>query len=312
MHRAQEADFSHSLLKKIFADPKYVTVHAPLDAYRDLGDEGAANHNILCKQYGNPGLEMFVYGRHGLMHDIHETTRFPARQTKLASSTIKRNHSLRDDRTLIVQQNPLAIDAGVFHNDVVCVTNKNVMFYHAQAFLGWSTAQLAIQQYFAGDCYFIEISPNQLSLEEAVETYIFNSQLVSLPGSNGDMALIVPMECKNSRQATELLNSIVLANNPIKLVQHVECRESMRNGGGPACLRLRAILTKQQLEACHQGIILDDKLYSQLSMWIEKYYRDTLVAEDLLDPLLSQEVFTALDELTQLLRLGSIYPFQQL
>jgi succinylarginine dihydrolase len=309
LHRAQEAEFSYKLLSKIFANSNFFKVHKPLAAYTDLGDEGAANHNILCTDYGQPGLEIFVYGKLGLEDASKKPAHFPSRQSRLASSTIIRQHGLRAEQTLLVQQNPLAIDAGIFHNDVICVMNKNVIFYHEKAFLDSNQVIQQIKQKFTSACYFIEVSDNQLSLATAVETYIFNSQLVSL--ANGDMALIVPMECKHSKQASDLLDSIVSANNPINKIQHVECRESMRNGGGPACLRLRVVLTPEQQQACHQGIFLDDNLYTKLDAWIDRHYRDHLAAEDLLDPLLSQEVLEALAELTDILKLGSIYPFQQ-
>lgn len=311
LHRAQEAEFSYKLLAKIFSDVNKFTVHAPLLAYKDLSDEGAANHNILCKNYGVAGLEIYVYGRSGLQDNGLHTEKFPARQSLLASSSIVRAHKLDPNKVIFLQQNPKVIDAGVFHNDVICVMNKNVLFYHAEAFLNWEPAKKQIIDHFAGDCHFIEISAKQLSLADAIETYIFNSQLVSLPGTTGDMALIVPMECKKSAPASAVLNSIVAQDNPIREVHYVECRESMRNGGGPACLRLRVTLTMEQSKSILQNIILDHKLYSRLNVWVEKHYRDTLEAKDLLDPLLVQEVCVALDELTKILNLGSIYPFQQ-
>ena len=310
LHRAQEANFSYSLLQKIFSDPKHFVVHEPLAQFLDLSDEGAANHNVLCQDYGTAGLELYVYGKLGLDDTSKTPNHFPARQSRLASSAIIRQHGLAIDRGILLQQNPLAIDAGVFHNDVVCVSNKNVMFYHEQAFLNWEPIKNQIKQFLAGNCYFLEISQKQLNLDTAIETYIFNSQLVSL--ANGDMVLIVPMECKHSKPAKEVLETMVANDNPITNVHYVECRESMRNGGGPACLRLRVILNKEEQAACHQGIILDAKLYKKLDAWIEKHYRDNLAAEDLLDPLLPQEVYAALDELTKLLHLGSIYAFQQL
>lgn len=309
LHRAQEAEFNYKVLTKIFADPQYFSINAALPSFRDLGDEGAANHSSLTKQYGNPGLEMFVYGKLGLDDCAQQPQKFPARQTKLASSSIMRQHLLAADRCLAVRQNPVAIDAGVFHNDVIWVANKNVAFYHAEAFFNWAEAKQDIKKYFADEFYFLEITSDHINLVTAVETYLFNSQLVSLPNGD-DMALIVPMECKDSAQAKAVLDFVVAEHNPIKVVKYVNCLESMRNGGGPACLRLRIILTPQQQKSCHHGIILDQGLYNKLEVWIEHHYRDRLSAEDFLDPALSEEVFVALDELTNLLGLGSIYPFQ--
>lgn len=293
LHRAQEASFNYKLLKKFFNNDNFFVIHQPLPGDRDLSDEGDANHSILCRDYGSSGLEMFVYGQAGL--------KFPARQTKLASSSVMRNHKLDLNRTLLLQQNPLAIDAGVFHNDVICVINKNVILYHSQAFINFAPAKKQITEFFNSDCFFLEITPEQLSLEEAVKTYLFNSQLISLP--NGDMALIAPIECQNSVRAKAVIDHIIASNNPIKIVKYVDCRQSMLNGGGPACLRLRVVLTAEQQQAMHQGIILDHDLYNKLNIWIDKHYRDKLEPKDLLDPRLVNESFVALDELTRMLNL---------
>jgi succinylarginine dihydrolase len=51
-------------------------------------------------------------------------------------------------------------------------------------------------------------------------------------------------------------------------------------------------------------------LGAELVAWVERHYRDRLVPADLCDPALARESFTALDELTGILRLGSIYDFQ--
>ena len=209
-----------------------------------------------------------------------------------------------------VQQNPAAINAGVFHNDVIFVANKNVILYHEDAFLNWHPVQQQILKFFDGNCYFIPVANKTLSIKEAVATYIFNSQIITLPDNT--MALIAPMECKNSNIAMNVLDSIIAGNNPIKRIEYMECRQSMLNGGGPACLRLRVILTPEQELACNSNIIMTDSLYKKLDVWIEKHYRDRLTSDDFLDPNLVNEVHVALDELTKIMHLGSIYSFQQL
>ena len=51
-------------------------------------------------------------------------------------------------------------------------------------------------------------------------------------------------------------------------------------------------------------------LYETLTQWVSKHYRDALRENDLADPQLLIECRTALDELTRILKLGSVYPFQ--
>jgi succinylarginine dihydrolase len=85
----------------------------------------------------------------------------------------------------------------------------------------------------------------------------------------------------------------------------------MQNGGGPACLRLRVVLTDEALRAAHQPVFLTDALVQQLARWIERHYRETLGADELADPQLLAESRAALDELTTILKLGSLYAFQQ-
>jgi len=84
----------------------------------------------------------------------------------------------------------------------------------------------------------------------------------------------------------------------------------MRNGGGPACLRLRVVLNDEELDAMHRGVLLNDALYERLTSWVEAHYRSELSQDDLGDPMLLEEVRKALDELTGILGLGSIYDFQ--
>lgn len=309
LHRAQEAVFSYKLLQKIFNDAKYFVVHAPLPGFRDLSDEGAANHSVISTDYNVPGLELFVYGRQGL-DEATSTLKYPARQTKLSSLAITQQHKLSSDNILLIQQANEAIDAGVFHNDVIFVANKNVIFYHELGFSSGNELAAKIKYFLNDNCYLLVVSKDQLSLKEAVSTYLFNSQIVSTDMNS--MALIAPIECKESQAAMNVIDSIIAAHNPIKEVKFVECRQSMHNGGGPACLRLRVQLNKEEQAASLQSLYLTPELYQQLDSWVEKFYRDRLVPDDLLDPKLVIEVQTALEQLTQILQLGPIYPFQQL
>jgi len=312
-HRAMEPPMTRAILKAIFPDESVFAHHPPLPATPLLGDEGAANHTRLCSAYHKPGLEIFTYGQSYFDSTAARPTSFPARQTREASEAIARLHQLDPARTVLVQQNPAAIDAGVFHNDVIAVGNQHVLFYHALAFARNQTAISHIQQQFAEQCgkelVLIEVPEDQVGLADAVASYLFNSQLVTRP--DGAMSLICPAECMQLDSTRRYLAHLVDNDNPVGSVHTAVLRESMNNGGGPACLRLRIVLTEKELSCVHQGVLLNDDLYAQLVTWVQHHYRDRLALDDLGDPALLEESHTALDELTRILHLGSLYPFQQ-
>ncbi len=308
LHRAQETTFTYRILHKIFHDESKFQLHAALPATFQLADEGAANHNRFCASYGSEGYSLFVYGRKGFEDSENMQGLYLPRQTLEASEAIARLHQMNMQRNFFVQQNPIAIDKGVFHNDVISLVNQNVCLYHEEAFLNGTSFVENLKQALPFQTYFLKITSHELSLEEAVQTYLFNSQLVSL--KDGEMALIAPEECRESKRAFQVLSRLLAEDNPIKNLHFVDCRQSMQNGGGPACLRLRIVLTEEERKSSLATIWLDEVLYKKLVAWVERHYREELSAEDLLDPHLMIESREALDALTQLLGLGSIYPFQ--
>jgi succinylarginine dihydrolase len=305
-HRALEPPATAAVLKAIFPDPSAFAHHDPLPAAPYLGDEGAANHTRLCPSHGKQGIEIFVYGR---SDSSDPPARFPVRQTLAASSAIARRHQLDPARTIFLRQSPTAIDAGVFHNDVVAVGNENVLLYHAGAYERSSEAMRQIRRAFDGELHLIEVPEDRVSLQDAIETYLFNSQLVTLP--DGTMSLIAPVECRERANVASCIGDIVAADNPIRGVHYLDVRQSMRNGGGPACLRLRVILTEPQLALVHHGVLLTDSLYASLVQCVSRRYRESIHPEDLPDPKLLVESRDALDELTRILGLGSVYDFQR-
>lgn len=309
-HRALEAETTGRTLAAIFADEAHFAHHPALPGGSAMGDEGAANHNRFAAGHGAAGIHMFVYGRHGFERTA-PTKKFPARQAREASAAIARLHGLDAARTVFVQQNPDAIDAGAFHNDVVAVANLNVLFHHERAFA--NTAEMRAQvQKAAGDLEiaFVEVPEAEVPMADAVRSYLFNSQLVSLPGEDG-MTLILPIEAQETETTRAYLDRLVAAGGPIVRAEFLDVRQSMRNGGGPACLRLRVVLTEAELAALSAATVLDDALYDALTAWVGRHYRDRLTPDDLADPALMRESFEALDELTELLRLVSVYDFQR-
>ncbi len=310
LHRSLELPITQIVLKKIFADEKHFVHHDALPLMDYFSDEGAANHTRLCENYGKLGLEFLVYGRYVLDVKKPIPKHFPARQTFEASEAISRLHQLKNNKVVFAQQNPHVIDKGVFHNDVISVGNENVLLFHEYSFLEQEKILLELQQKFPEDLHLIEIKHNDLSVEDAVSSYLFNSQLITLP--NGEMAIVAPIECFENAKIKNVIKKIIEAKNPIKHVHYIDCRQSMKNGGGPACLRLRVVLNDKELSAINQAVVLNEEKISRLEVWVEKNYRDQLAPEDLLDPTLIQENYRSLDELTQILELGSIYPFQRI
>jgi succinylarginine dihydrolase len=71
------------------------------------------------------------------------------------------------------------------------------------------------------------------------------------------------------------------------------------------------VLTEREKALAHQGTYLTDNLYRDLRSWADRFYRDRIEPLDLADPALAEESKTALDALTQLLDLGSLYNFQK-
>jgi succinylarginine dihydrolase len=309
-HRSLEPQVTGKILQATFASQAHFTHHQHLPDNEHYGDEGAANHTRLCTQYGQTGVELFVYGRYAFDQSQPAPVKYPARQTLEASQAIARLHGLQDDNVVFIQQNPDLIDQGVFHNDVISVGNQNVLFYHEQAFLDSDNALAQVKQKFGDhELHFIKVLTSEVSVQDAIKSYLFNTQIITLP--SGDMVIIAPSECEENPAVAAYLEKLLAMNTPIKQVQYIDVKQSMRNGGGPACLRLRVAMTDTELDAVNQSTLINDVQFDRLNTWVDKHYRDRLLVDDLRDIALLNESRTALDELTQLLKLGSIYPFQQ-
>ena len=307
-HRALEAPVTTRVLRAIFADSSLFAVHDPLPAALEFSDEGAANHTRFEPAPDRPGIEFFVHGRVGYDASLPGPVRFAARQTREAGEAVARRHGLAPERTLHARQNPAAIDAGVFHNDVIAVGSGAVLFCHERAYVD-QEAVLARLAELVGPAFTpIVVSERELSLERTVATYLFNSQLLARP--DGGMLLVAPAECSDDGAVAALLARLVSERSAIREVLSFDLKQSMQNGGGPACLRLRVALTRAERDAIRARVWLDEALYAELVAWVQRHYRDRLAPEDLGDPALLDEGRRALDELSRLLGLGSVYAFQ--
>lgn len=306
-HRTIESRQTWHHLKLIFAETHCFAVHQPLAEMPRFADEGAANHTRLTMEYARAGVGLFVYGRDH--HTDMSQLKFPARQTLEASQALVRQHHLPPRRAVYLKQNAAAINGGAFHNDVVAVGNGPVLFHHELAFdpdtqeeaFRQISELLALQR--------VSVPDAEVSLEDAVNSYLFNSQL--LAGPEGDMTamrLIAPVECRDNERVFAYLERLTRDfSQPIREVVYVDVRQSMANGGGPACLRLRVCLTDQELAAVHQAFILDEAKIQRLEEWVTRYYRESLAPADLLDPALMDESTSALEALSRLLGIPDLY-----
>jgi len=308
LHRALEGPATTRALRRICSGDAFA-VHDPLPLQSAFADEGAANHMRLCADHGAPGVEVFVYGRAG----DEGRNGFPARQTLEACRALARRHGLDPARTVFARQSAAAIEAGAFHNDVVAVADCATLFFHEQAFKDKAAVLAEISAKARGlfEPAFVEVAAAEVPLGDAITSYLFNSQLVTAPGADRQV-LIAPREAEENARTRAFIEGMLAGNGPIGAVVFVDVRESMKNGGGPACLRLRVVATEAERAAITPGFLLDDARASRLEDWVRAHYRETLSPADLADPALLMETRTALDALTQVLPLGGdFYEFQK-
>src|SRR5262249_16833051 len=312
IHRCIESPTTSRILRAIFRSPERFEHHQPLPSTAALGDEGAANHTRLAADYGARGVQLFVYGQSTINPWGPRPKIFPARQTMESCLVLQRLHRVPDPQVVLAQQNPDVIDQGVFHNDVISVGNLGVFLFHEEAFLGTARVieelQRKYEQIAGGSLKLIPVTGDEVPVNQAVATYLFNSQLGALP--SGRTLLVAPKECEENDRVRAFIARLVEGDGPIDEVRYFDLRQSMHGGGGPACLRLRVVLTEREEQAIAPGVRFSPELDRTLVDWIEGHYRDRLAPHDLADPALLSEAQTALDELSRLLGLGSLYPFQ--
>ena len=308
LHRSLEHAQTRRALDALFPDPKHFAVHDALPSVAHLADEGAANHVRLCADHGEPGVNLLVWGREAFEP---WSGAFPARQTREASEAVARRHGA--SRGVFPRQSRAAIAGGTFHNDVVCVGALETLFFHELAFEDTATTKADIRAAAGGlfEPLFVEVSATDLPLADAISSYLFNSMLVRIPGEDR-LTLICPTETRDNPRSQAVAERLASSNSPIGKVEYVDVRQSMRNGGGPACLRLRVVLTEAERAATNPAMRMTDALHDRLSIWGAAHYRDSLTPADLADPSLLDESRVALDELTGILNLGGgFYPFQR-
>ncbi len=283
-HRSHEWPETLAQLRLAFAHDAF-RVHGPVPA--PFGDEGAANHMRLAPEHDAPGVEVFVYGVSG--------GPFPARQHREASMAVARRHGLDPARTLFVQQSEAAIAAGAFHNDVVAVANANVLFAHELAFADKEAFYVDLRTLMPG-VEIVEVPAARVSLADAISSYLFNAQLVTLPG--GETGLVLPTEARDTPSVWNWLQAHVAGNGPIRHLEVVDVRQSMANGGGPACLRLRVVADPATVDP---RFLVDDPKLDRIAAVIETHWPGAIAQDEIGDPALIARIETARSTLLALL-----------
>jgi succinylarginine dihydrolase len=289
-HRSHEWEGTLAQLRLAFADERAFAVHPPVPG--TFGDEGAANHMRMAPRHDAPGVEIFVHGLGG--------GPFPARQRAEASRAIARLNRLDPERTLFVQQSDAAIAAGAFHNDVVAVANETVLFAHEQAFADKEGFYAALKRLLP-EAEIVEVPADVVSLADAVRSYLFNAQLVTL--AQGGMALILPGEARETASAWAWLEAMAAGNGPIRKLVTVDLRQSMANGGGPACLRLRVVADPASVDS---RFLVDEGKLDRIAQCIGAHWPEAIAPPDLADPDLWRRIEAARLALLNLLDLGAL------
>ena len=288
-HRSHEWPATLAQLQLAFRGDGFA-VHAPIPPA--FGDEGAANHMRLTAAHGEPGVEVFVYGVGG--------GAFPARQHIEASKAIARLHGLEPGRALFAQQSDEAIAAGAFHNDVVAVANERVLFAHEKAFTDKDALLAQLERLVPGFEY-VEVPEAELPLADAIRSYLFNAQLVTPP--DGQMTLVAPSECRETPSVSAWIDRHLAGNGPIRRVEIVDVRQSMANGGGPACLRLRVVADPADVD---RRFLVDDAKLDRIAEVIRATWPVEIDHADLQKPSLVRDVEGARSALLEALDLTEL------
>ena len=228
-HRSHEWPATLAQLRLAFADAGHFAVHAP----------GAAG--VRRRGRGQPhaaGAGARRAGRRGVR--LRRDAAAPSRR-----ASISRRRRRSPGSTGSIPSGPCSSSSrkrrsppGAFHNDVVAVANEPVLFAHEQAFADRDRLSPTARSCVAG-FELVEVADAEVPLADAITSYLFNAQLVTPP--DGEMTLIVPAEARETPSVWAWLERHLAGNGPIRRVEVVDVRQSMANGGGPACLRLRVV-----------------------------------------------------------------------
>jgi succinylarginine dihydrolase len=246
----------------------------------------------LASAHGGPGVEIFVHGVAG--------GGFPVRQHAEAGRAIARAHGLDPARTLHIGQSEAAIAAGAFHNDVVAVADGLTLFAHEQAFADPAGFYAELRRLLP-EVSIVEVPASAVPLGDAVTSYLFNAQLVTLP--EGGQALILPAEARETASVWTWLQEMVAGNGPIRRLELVDVRQSMANGGGPACLRLRVVADPATIDP---RFLVDNARLDRIAALVERQWPERIAPDQLADPALWEAIERARLALLDVLELNEL------
>lgn len=283
-HRQFEIKGHQDILTSLFNDQ--VLMHPPISS--GFSDEGAANDIRLCSFDFKEAISLFVYGRNA---DDEITTFYPCRQTKEAYDVLCLTHRLQLDRVVFAKQHKEAINQGVFHNDVISVGHKNVFLCHEFAFENQDHVLEEVRGKFkkyVKEALYLHVIPNSIiTLKECVKSYLFNSQLVD---SNEGLVMIAPKQCEENSNIKIYIDTVLLKETPIKKCFYVDLQESMRNGGGPACLRLKVVLSNDEYKVILSKYQVTPKRLTEIKDIVSDLYPENVTVESFEDSVFLQNI----------------------
>ena len=268
-HRRVEVAQNLILLNYAFFTKQF-KVHPPLS--HRFRDEGAANHMQFSTDGHSKSLHLFVYNR-SKSGDEDKYLPFPLRQSYEASRSLAKAMNIPETQTLICRQLATSVQKGVFHHDVVGMSHQDVLIIHELALEDQDhTLQLLqtmSQNILKKKLTIIQVSSEQLSLKEALDTYFFNSQFIK--DQDGNVHLICAQQCNNHPKVSLLVDDLI-AQKVIEKVHYISLSESMMNGGGPACLRLRLPLTSKEFSNIPNCFKFSDEKYQEMVHFVHQFY----------------------------------------
>ena len=183
---------------------------------------------------------------------------------------------------------------------MVAVANGPVLFAHEKAFADRDALVAELSAKLA-DFELVEVPDGEVPLADAVTSYLFNAQLVTPP--DGAMTLVAPTECRDTPSVAGWIERHLTSNGAIRRVNFVDVRQSMANGGGPACLRLRVACDPAQVDP---RFLVDDAKLDRLAEVISRHWPEEISSDEIQSPALVSDIEAALGGLLDALDLTEL------